>query len=148
VIVTDAGGLRTSAAITVAVGDINDVVVDRVESYSVSSEGGGLSTRGGEVVTLHGVNLGRADGSDGLAVTYGATGAEYAAVCVFLSNVALNCTTVPGSGGSLVWRVAVDRSGHAAASAPQSGPVGLQIGAPATIKSYEDFFSKNMRKKI
>ena len=28
-------------------------------------------------------------------------------------------------------------------------PVGLQIGAPpATIKSYEDFFSKTMRKKI
>ena len=27
-------------------------------------------------------------------------------------------------------------------------PVGLQIGAPATIKSYEDFFSKKMRKKI
>ena len=27
-------------------------------------------------------------------------------------------------------------------------PVGLQIGAPATFKSYEDFFSKKMRKKI
>ena len=30
----------------------------------------------------------------------------------------------------------------------RSKPVGLQIGAPATIKSYEDFFSKKMRKKI
>ena len=29
-----------------------------------------------------------------------------------------------------------------------SQPVGLQIGAPATIKSYEDFFSKKMRKKV
>ena len=27
-------------------------------------------------------------------------------------------------------------------------PVGLQIVSPATIKSYEDFFSKKMRKKI
>ena len=37
-----------------------------------------------------------------------------------------------------------------AAIAMQSwvGVVGLQIGAPATIKSYEDFFSKKMRKEI
>ena len=33
-------------------------------------------------------------------------------------------------------------------SAAPGKPVGLQIGAPATIKSYEDFFPKKMRRKI
>ena len=50
-----------------------------------------------------------------------------------------------GGGAQLVVEV---KPGNSDVAEALCTPVGLQIVAPATIKSYEDFFSKKMRKKI
>eukprot|EP00505_MAST-04D_sp_SCG-Rhode-Island_P001045 Stramenopile-MAST_4_protein_1045 len=63
-------------------------------------------TDGGQVVQLMGRNYGPYP--DGIHVTYGEGGREYAAKnCRAISNLVINCTTVPGSGQNLKWRVTV-----------------------------------------
>jgi hypothetical protein len=107
------------------------VVVDSQKSESPSTSYGvptitgfasdgsvNASTRGGETIELIGTNFGPttawAQANAGKPhsflewVKYGPTGAEYTAKdCQVLSHTQLRCTTVPGSGGSLVWRVKV-----------------------------------------
>jgi hypothetical protein len=63
-------------------------------------------TNGQQIVVLHGSNFGPY--SKPAAVSYGVTGEEYKPTgCVIQSHEMMTCTTVPGIGKNLYWRVRV-----------------------------------------
>ena len=65
---------------------------------------------GNQVIFIHGKNFGPNKTSSKSfleSVTYGEDGSEYVAPCVLHSHTLIECTTVPGSGVNLIWRVTV-----------------------------------------
>jgi hypothetical protein len=106
--VVDHGGLFAEAVVTVRVLNVNDVVV------SGFGDTVGLSTLGGDVVVLLGSSFGPVDEMSPVTfnVSYGpGTGTAFPAVgCERVTgygNSRLQCTTTPGFGVGLRWRVSV-----------------------------------------
>jgi hypothetical protein len=108
VLVVDSGGLTATGAVVVRVLNVNDVTVSGFQGVTE------LSSLGDEAVVLVGTNFGPVDLATPatFAVTYGAGAAtEYTArgcarVAGF-ANTRLQCTTAPGAGAGLRWRVTV-----------------------------------------
>lgn len=101
--VTIDGQKSVSPTTGYALPEVQSVV--SVESGSTPHD---LPTRGGTRVYLNGINFG--PGMDFLdSVTYGPTGTEYTCtnVSFISSSTKLVCTTSPGAGQNLIWRVKV-----------------------------------------
>ena len=79
-------------------------------------------TNGAQLVELHGENFGPYAKPE--SVTYGVTGTEYTPTgCVVDSHLKMTCTTVPGIGADLYWRVTVrDQSNVLAAQTSYATP--------------------------
>jgi hypothetical protein len=67
-----------------------------------------MPTHGGTTITLTGTNFGPATGP-AVVVTYGVTGTRYAAsgCAVLVPNTQIQCTSLPGIGAHLAWKVRV-----------------------------------------
>ena len=97
--------------VTVTIVNVNDVTISGFENTTQ------LSTMGGDVVTLVGTNFGPVDLAvpATFLVTYGPSGGPYIATgCTRLpgwANTRLQCTSSPGGGPGLRWRVSVTSAG-------------------------------------
>jgi hypothetical protein len=102
----------------------------------------GISTGGGTLVTLRGVNFGTvAQGPSTLGlVTYSPVGLPLqfgAQQCrVTVDHVEIQCVTGPGVGARLLWTVTVDGLGSTYPRTSYQGPVISSLGTPWVAGSF------------
>lgn len=114
------GSLRTVRIALITITDVNDLVVTGV---SMSSKAG-LGTSGGDVFTLHGLNLASAwDANSPLSVLYGPMGTEFVATgCrVAMPPTEIECTAAAGHGGRMRAVVRVGRGSSNSSAGPITG---------------------------
>ena len=81
-------------------------IVDTITGIGASTSASAGKTNGAQLVELHGLNFGKY--STPGSVSYGVTGSEYFPTgCVVNSHTKISCTTVPGIGADLFWRVTI-----------------------------------------
>jgi hypothetical protein len=67
-----------------------------------------LNGDGNETVVINGMNFGPADRPQFFeSMTYGETGTEYTAACKHHSHTLITCTTIPGVGLNLLWKIII-----------------------------------------
>lgn len=132
----DSGGLSATSTIIVNVNDVDDV-----EITSVKIGANGLSTSGGEILSIFGTNFGLKDGtSTNVVVTYFRRGTTSTVTpftttgCqVVVLNTMINCTTTSdGYGTDLVVKVVISGTANGQATSSNDATVRFQ---PPSITS-------------
>ena len=132
---TDNGGLVASSTVVVNVEDENDVSISNINIYAASGSADGLSTAGGDVISITGTNFGTTDGTTTtVTATYYRNGGSVAPFAttncaVVVSNTVINCTTLADGYGTDL-RVHLVVSGTASGNAVSSSDLTVRFEPP------------------